>query len=212
MNDTTPDDRQPADQGHHDSGPRIYVSAENDRINGRWIDATQDPDAIAAEVEEMLASFPGPVEWEICDYEGFGDVPLSGRTSFELVNAIALAIDSIGLDLVNAYTSCIGGVLHIDRLDEDTLTGQILDSFVGRYSSLADYAKAQAPGMCIEVGCRLGGKVIAAASDSKPILSEWPFNCIDWDKAATELLYPTDGITDVMISQTSSGVYVFNAY
>jgi len=82
--------------------PRIYVaclaSYNAGKLHGKWIDATQEPEDIQAEVDAMLAESTEPFaeEWAIHDHEGLGDI--SESESFERVSAIGQAVDEAGED------------------------------------------------------------------------------------------------------------------
>jgi antirestriction protein len=62
--------------------PRIYVASLSDynaaRLHGRWIDATQDREAILAEIQTMLAESPEAIaeEFAIHDFDDFGGIRL----------------------------------------------------------------------------------------------------------------------------------------
>ena len=78
--------------------PRIYAAClaayNNGHLHGRWIDATQDPEAIQAEISEMLGKSPIPLteEWAIHDYEGFEGATLHEYSGIEKVAAMAAFI------------------------------------------------------------------------------------------------------------------------
>jgi hypothetical protein len=64
---------------------RLSRRIQHGRLHGEWIDADQSADAIYEDVKRMLAASPEPgaEEWAIPDYEGFGELRLSGWESFE---------------------------------------------------------------------------------------------------------------------------------
>jgi antirestriction protein len=121
------------------SGPRIYAAClaayNNGDLHGRWIDAAQSADDIAAEVQAMLVASPQPCaeEWAIHDYEGFGDLRLSEWESFERVAAIAAGIAIHG-DAFSAWLDCDQS--H-DPADRDAFAV----SFLGEWNSIYDYAE-----------------------------------------------------------------------
>ncbi len=123
---------------------RIYVaclaSYNADILDGCWIDADQDADAIQAEVQTMLAGSPVPdaEEWAIHDYEGFGGVRLSESESFETVGQIAAFIErheKVGLAVLGHYS---GDLEDAERALQD---------YIGTYASLADYAESTMDGV-----------------------------------------------------------------
>ena len=115
--------------------PRIYAAClaayNNGRLHGRWIDATQEPDDIQAEISEMLAASPitDAEEWAIHDYEGFEGARLEGYSGIEKAHALALFIVEISFNLdrtrehvdsvarlaVNAVIGVFLGVFETDR-------------------------------------------------------------------------------------------------
>ncbi len=78
--------------------PRIYAAClaayNNGYLHGRWIDATQDPEDIQAEVSAMLRESPvsGAEEWAIHDFEGFEGARLEEYSGIEKAHALALFI------------------------------------------------------------------------------------------------------------------------
>lgn len=118
--------------------PSIYVAClaayNNAILHGAWIDATQEPDDIKAEVQAMLKASPEPhaEEWAIHDYDGFHGIKLSEWEGFELVHAYASFIEehgSLGVEVYNYY----------DDLEE--ACEALCDRYVGCYRSLADFAQ-----------------------------------------------------------------------
>src|SRR5262249_16860424 len=73
---------------------RIYVGSVADynagRLHGAWIDATQDPEQIQADIASMLERSHEPLaeEWAIHDYEGFCGTDFSEYESVERVSRI----------------------------------------------------------------------------------------------------------------------------
>jgi len=61
------------------------------RLHGVWIEATQPPSRIWAEIREMLARSPEPMaeEWAIHDFEGFAGLRLDEHEAIEDVAALA---------------------------------------------------------------------------------------------------------------------------
>jgi antirestriction protein len=116
--------------------PRIYVaclaSYNAGTLHGRWIDAAQDPESIAAEVSEMLSQSaePGAEEWAIHDYEGFGSYPIGEYESLRTVAEIAAGIEEYGPAFAE-YFSHRGG---------DPCARKFQDAYLGEWGSLEDYA------------------------------------------------------------------------
>lgn len=119
--------------------PRIYAAClaayNNGYLHGVWIDAAQEPGAIYAAVNAMLAVSPiaGAEEWAIHDYEGFGNVRIEEYTSFERVSEIAEFL---------AENGEIGAAL-LDRFsgDLDEAREAMEERYLGVYASLADYVQ-----------------------------------------------------------------------
>ena len=118
--------------------PRIYVAclaSYNARIlHGEWIDLDQDIDDIWKEIRNMLASSPEECaeEWAIHDYEGFGTLRISEYEGIETVHQYAefiLEHEETGTLLLSEFC----GDLEHSR--------NILENYIGCYSSLADYAQ-----------------------------------------------------------------------
>jgi len=120
------------------SEPRIYVAClaayNNGYLHGRWIDASQDAEAIQAEISAMLKAspIPGAEEWAIHDYEGFGGTELSEYSGIDRVVALAAFIDERG-ELGAKVLEHFGG--DIDQAEA------AFDEYVGSFRSLADYAQ-----------------------------------------------------------------------
>ena len=120
--------------------PKIYVAdlaAYNaGKLRGIWIDATQEPDDILAEVQAMLAGSPelAAEEWRIDDHEGFGGVYLSEWASFEEVHALALLIEEHGLLGSELLSHWNNDVDEVRRLFDDGY-------YLGAFDSVAEYAE-----------------------------------------------------------------------
>lgn len=120
------------------TAPRIYVAClaayNSGTRHGEWIDADQDADTIAEEVQAMLAASPEPhaEEWAIHDYEGFGDISVGESESFEQVANWANGIAEHG----DAFAAWIS---HDPRYNTDPDTFE--DDYLGEFDSLEDYAE-----------------------------------------------------------------------
>lgn len=119
-------------------GLRIYVAClaayNNGRLHGRWIDATQDADAIQAEINEILAASPVPMaeEWAIHDREGFEGAPLEEYSGIDHVVELAAFIAEHGK---------LGAMVlenHGGDLDEAEAA---FENYAGQHRSLADFAQ-----------------------------------------------------------------------
>ena len=170
------------------TSPRIYVASLSDynagTLHGAWIDAVQDADAIAEEVRDMLAaSTEGHAEeWAIHDYEGFEGIEVGEYESFETVSTIAQALVKHGPAWA-AYYSNQGGIDYVDGFEED---------YQGEWSSIEDYAEE------LFRDCW--------TKESVDQLDSWPFTCIDWERAARDLVLGGDNWT---ADNPAGGVYVF---
>ena len=118
--------------------PRIYAAClaayNSGRLHGRWIDATQDPEDIQAEISEMLAAspIPGAEEWAIHDHEGFEGARLEEYSGIEKAHALALFIVEHGR---------LGGKV-LDHFGGDLEEAQAaFEEYAGAYRSLADFAQ-----------------------------------------------------------------------
>lgn len=116
--------------------PRIYVASLSDynagRLHGAWIDAAQTAEAIAQDVQDMLAasSESGAEEWAIHDFEGFEGIELSQWESFDKIAELARKVEIHG----NAFS----GFLALFGTDADPDTFD--DLYAGEWDSVEDYA------------------------------------------------------------------------
>jgi antirestriction protein len=118
---------------------KIYVAClaayNSGYLHGVWIDATQEPEDIQAEIQTMLKASPIPEaeEYAIHDYDGFGSVSLSEYASIEKVHNLALFIEEHN-DLGRLVLEHFCG-------DLDEATKALDEQYLGQYASLADYAE-----------------------------------------------------------------------
>ena len=132
--------------------PRIYVADlaayNNATLRGQWIDATQDPEDILAEIQKMLAGSPEPEaeEWAIHDYEDFGDLRLSEFEDIENVSRVAKLIEEHG-PLVSALVSHFGGLRYLDEAER-----ALEESYQGTFRDLAEWAENHAEDTGIDCG------------------------------------------------------------
>lgn len=117
--------------------PSIYVAClsayNNGYLHGAWIDASQEPDTINAEIVAMLKRSPMPdaEEYAIHDYEGFGNMRLSEYEGIAEVCRKAAFIIEHG-DLGAAILEHFSG-------DMDEAEDALNERYYGQYISLADY-------------------------------------------------------------------------
>ena len=108
--------------------PRIYVaclaSYNAGTLHGKWINANQDADDIAAEVTAMLAESPEPgaEEWAIHDSEGFYGLKLGESDSWEAVATLAASLAEHG-PAYAAYIDCVGADYATSEGFEDAYRG-----------------------------------------------------------------------------------------
>lgn len=118
---------------------QIYVaclaSYNNGILHGKWIDATQDRDAMQQEISEMLKTSPidNAEEWAIHDYEGFGKLRLSEWESLDSIHDTALFIENhgeIAIALLCEYTS-----------DIEEARKALEENYCGVFKNLGDFAE-----------------------------------------------------------------------
>lgn len=137
-----------------DDTPRIYVVSLHDYVSGRhhgaWIDASQDPDDIFDDIQDLLdrspsnrrqgrqVAVPKPKrvaeEWAIRDYEGFEGLSLGEYESIEDVAAAAQLIEEYGAK-AGLIISHAGGLDYVDDARE-ILEGR----YMGSYEDLESWA------------------------------------------------------------------------
>ena len=121
--------------------PRIYVASLSDYnsgiLHGKWIDASQDADAINEEIQSMLkeSKQDNAEEYAIHDFEGFGAYSVSESEDIETIAALAKALDEHG-ELILALMS------HMGFKDVDEAVGYHEDNYQGEHKSLADWAES----------------------------------------------------------------------
>ncbi len=171
--------------------PRIYVASLSDynagTLHGVWIDATQEPDDILAEVQAMLAESPTAKaegstaeEWAIHDHEGFEGLEIDEHATFEEVSELAQAIAEHGA----AYAAYVDHVGH-----HYATPAGFEDQYLGEYDSAEDYAEEYI--------------------DSTGALESMPESLrdyFDYEKFARDLNYGGD---IHVVDNPSGGVWVF---
>jgi antirestriction protein len=156
--------------------PRIYVASLSDynagRLHGRWIDATQDREAILNEIEAMLGESPEAVaeEFAIHDYDDFGGIRLGEWEDLDHVCKLAAALVAHG----PAFATWYGGA---DVNASTSLAEQFQEAYCGEFTSLADYAEE----LATETG-----------EVTETQLAMWPYTCINWERAGRELEFAGD--------------------
>lgn len=124
--------------GRDGDAPRIYAAClaayTNGHLHGCWIDATQDPEDIQAEIAEMLRTSPiaGAEEWAIHDYENFEGARLEEYSGIAKAHALALFIVAHGR-LGAKLLDCFCG--DLDAADA------AFEDYAGAHRSLADFAR-----------------------------------------------------------------------
>jgi antirestriction protein len=165
----------------------IYVAClaayNNGQLHGEWIDATQDPEDIQAEVSAMLAASPQPnaEEWAIHDY-CLGGISIGEWESFENVSKIANLVEEHGAAFA-AYVDHMG--LEYSAQDWDATQEGFEESYRGEYSSMADFAE----------------EYVSEINEIPEYLQCY----IDWEKFGHDL-----EIDDFFTADADSGVYVFS--
>lgn len=130
-------EREASPERRHPS-PRIYVASLADynagELLGTWMDADQEPEALHAEIQAMLAQSTEEVaeEWAIHDYEGFGPYRVHEYETMDVVSAVAKGIAEHGPAFA-AYVDWAG-------TGEEALRA-FGDCYLGQWPSLDAYAR-----------------------------------------------------------------------
>jgi antirestriction protein len=172
--------------------PQIYIASLADynagRLHGTWVDAAQDPDALAEAAHSMLAasSIFGAEEYAIHDFEGFGPLRLSEHESLDTVSLIAEGIAEHGPAF--AHWAAL-----VDERTPDALN-RFDDVYCGHFDSLTDYAE-----------CLLDDLGLSRELDQSLPDVLRPYVHIDIDAFARDM----ELSLDVLTSEGDGGVYVF---
>jgi antirestriction protein len=170
--------------------PRVWVgclACYNDgTLRGEWVDATEAGDFVPCHGRDHE-------EWWCFDHEGFGGL-LAGECSPMEAQRVAELIER--LDAWQPVAALAAWCDHVG------LSGsgwpdleQFSDEFAGEWNTLADYAEELF-------------EDTAPSREVADMLGSWPFNCIDWERAAREL----DFGGDVWTAEAPGGaLYVFRA-
>ena len=154
-------------------------------LHGEWIDATQDEDVIAEEIQAMLAASPIPnaEEYAIHDYEGFGEVSTTLGEYPNLSDVVEAAL------FIQEYEEIAIKLISYCGDIEEAKTA-LNEQYQGCYSSLADYAETY-------------------ASDTGAEIPNWLEYYIDWEKMGRD--YEISG--DVFTLETAyDEIHVFLNY
>lgn len=148
MNETHHEPTQPTPQPeaaqHHETEPKpspaIYVASladyNNGVLHGKWIDAAREPEAIQADINDILDSSrePDAEEWAIHDYEQFGRWRVNEYDSIDQVSRIARGIAEHGY----AYAAW-ADVFDGDQASFDT--DGFREAYLGHYDSVTEYVE-----------------------------------------------------------------------
>lgn len=121
-----------------DNTPRIYVASLSDynagRLHGRWIDASQEADAIRAEIQAMLAESPEPIaeEWAIHDHENFAGFSVHEFADIDFVAELA--------KLLQEHGPVFAGLLGHFAGDLDEAKAYMEDGYRGEWDDLGWFA------------------------------------------------------------------------
>ncbi|AGO48557.1 anti-restriction protein [Cellulophaga phage phi18:3] len=145
---------------------------------GHWVELDQFSDA--EELNEYILNHfqecdeKSPLdspreEIMITDFEDFPKAFYSESMDFEKLFEYFDRLDSCGFDadIVEAFAE-LGSY---DINDIDTFFDALEESYSGKYNSDAEFAEDMAEQLCIEIP------------------NTWPHNCIDWESAASDLMY-----------------------
>jgi antirestriction protein len=130
-----------AAEGNRGVSPEVWVGSLADYtagyLHGGWLDATSDPEELAAAVQFILRNShePDAEEYGIFDYDGFGEVTslLGEYPSLKTVSRIAQGIFEHG----HAYAAWAAyvGPEHHEQLE------RFEDHYLGEWESLEAYAQ-----------------------------------------------------------------------
>ena len=188
----------------YENTPKIYVaclSAYNSgELHGLWIDATQDPEDIADDINWMLSWSPvrdiEPCEeWAIHDYEYFYNFSLGENENLEYVSKLAQALDNAEDAAAMAAWLDYAKDL-INDPDIEQLTEEFSSYYCGQWETETDFVLKS-----YEI------EEIYNWSEFEKQFKFWSQH-IDWDSVARELFI--EGYDSVKASP--NGIYVFREY
>lgn len=129
------DHERQREQQYH---PRIWLASLADynagRLHGRWVDATQDPDDLEADAQEILATShePAAEEYAIFDYDEFGSYRVQEYDRLEDVSLIARGIAEYG-DVFAVWAELHDG--------DPAMMASFDDAYLGTYDSAEQWAE-----------------------------------------------------------------------
>lgn len=160
--------------------PRLFVTdyasynAGEQFKAGAWydLDAYSDINELMEAIEDNYISVYAEnfdfseLELMVTDFEGFPeDLYSEGFDSKTISQIIELAqLDDEQREITEAFIDCFGG-------DLQQALNNYKDAYVGQYNSDEDFAEEMAEQMGYETP------------------SGWPYNCIDWERAARDLMF-----------------------
>ncbi|MHB8339798.1 MAG: antirestriction protein ArdA [Mycobacteriales bacterium] len=119
--------------------PQIWVGCLRDYndglLHGAWLDADQEPEALQAATEALLARSPrgpGAEEWAIFDHQDFAGINLGEYASFDTVSRLARGLVEHGPPF-GAWVGAQG--------EDPETAARFEEAFLGHWSSLGDYAE-----------------------------------------------------------------------
>ena len=118
---------------HHQVFVFFFVIVEFDL--GEWLEAAQDEEGLAADVQAMLARSPSPDAEEVAihDHEGFGGLEVHEYESLGTVARVAALIEEHG-EVFGAPAS------HFGDLEEAETA--MLERYEGSWNSLEDWCES----------------------------------------------------------------------
>ncbi|MBC7845535.1 MAG: antirestriction protein ArdA [Flavobacterium sp.] len=145
---------------------------------GHWVDLTGFSDA--DELNEYIINHFAECDKEspldspreeimITDYEGFPEAFYSESMSFDALYNYLERCESCDLD--NEIIEAFASLGNYKVTDTDKFFDAIEESYCGEFSSDEDFAQDMAEQTGVEIS------------------NTWPHNCIDWERAARDLMY-----------------------
>lgn len=122
----------------NDTQPAIYVaclaSYNNGISHGKWINDLSDAEQVRSDIKNILATSPiaDAVEWEIHDYDNFGDIDLLEYSDIDYICELASLIDEHGEIFTEVYAD-VGCLQKAKRMIEE--------NYMGCYDTIEDYAE-----------------------------------------------------------------------
>ena len=146
-----------------------YAKYNNGSIKGAWLklEDHSDAEAFMDACRELHKDESDP-ELMFQDFECFPKELYSESMSLEDIEKLYVYfhMDEDEKEMLSAYLDCTGG-----KFDEDTLS-EAQEAFSGKHDSDEDFAQD-----------------IAEQTEATDTEAKWPYTCIDWTHAASELMY-----------------------